>query len=171
MNSSYAVERRQKLHFTFRYRVRARLVSRVVNRYLESSSGLRVLDFGSADGLTLLELNRLLPFCSFFGVEISDELLGCVPKLPDNIRIVKGDAIAHVFPMDRQRMIGLVQDAGLQLLTYEQFMWAPLGILPYLRISVPPDLSLRLDRMVNALRLLDWSFVNQCIVARAPNGE
>lgn len=233
MDRSYAAGRRECEHLAFRYRVRARLVSRAVERHLGRTHGLAVLDFGSADGLTLLELHRLLPSSSFWGVEISDELLACVPKLPDAVRIVKGDVTdlpktvkaraydvvcalallehvpdpqaavfeasavlrpggifvatapqpfwdhvstklglldgtAHLCSMSKKRMIGVVEDAGLRLLSYQPFMWAPVGVLPYLRIRVPPGLSLWLDRGVQALRLLNWGFVNQCVVARKP---
>jgi SAM-dependent methyltransferase len=233
MDRSYAEGRQEKLHLVFRYKVRARVVADAVRRCLGRSDGVRVLDFGAAEGATLLELNRLMPGSRFDGIEYSAELLSCAPSLPGNIRLLQGDvtklpeqvddgaydavsALAllehlpdpaaamseacralrpggvfvatcpnpvwdsvstrlgllqgecHETPFNRQRLIEVVRKAGLQVSYFEVFMWAPVGFLPYLKIPVPARLSLQVDRVVAASRLLNWSFVNQCVVARKP---
>lgn len=65
-------------------------------------------------------------------------------------------------------MVSLVEKAGLDLLEYRRFMWTPVAFLPYLRVPVPPGLALRIDRIVESLRILNWMFVNQAVVAVKP---
>lgn len=72
----------------------------------------------------------------------------------------------HEAELDRERLTRSVREAGLELLTYRRFMWAPVGMLPYLRIPVSPRLSIRLDAVVHRLPWLRFLFVNQCVVAR-----
>lgn len=74
----------------------------------------------------------------------------------------------HEVELDRTGLIGLATGAGLEVLAFERFMWAPVGLLPYLRVPVSPDTALRLDRLVSRLRLLDFGFVNQALIARRP---
>ena len=47
-------------------------------------------------------------------------------------------------------------------------MFAPVGFLPYLRIGVSPRVSCAIDSIVSGARLLNFMFVNQCIVLRKP---
>jgi SAM-dependent methyltransferase len=231
MDRSYARERTTRPHLIYRYRTRARVVVDAARRYLGSTRGLSVVDLGSAEGRTLMEMDRQLDDSTFVGVECSPELLASVPDLPQNVQVIEGDAcnlpgsirdrthdivsalavlehledpagaaaaardvlrpgglfvatcpmplwdsIAgrlnlvadeyHVHTMDRRAMTDLVRDAGLELLSYYRFMWAPVGFLPYLRLRVPPAVGLGVDRVVRKVRVLDWGFVNQCIVAR-----
>lgn len=89
--SSYAKERLQKPEFIFRYRARARILHHAMLSYFGKATPLRLLDLGSADGLTLLELNSLASHCSMVGVEFSEDLIRQAPPLPANIKIMKGD--------------------------------------------------------------------------------
>ena len=75
---------------------------------------------------------------------------------------------SHVTEIDRKRMIYVVHKAQMEVLTYERFMLAPIGVLPYLKIPVSPSFSLIVDRIARGVRIFDWLFVNQCIVARRP---
>ncbi|MDP6631857.1 MAG: methyltransferase domain-containing protein [Kiritimatiellia bacterium] len=235
MDSAYAEGRKRKPHLIFRYRVRATVVAQAAGRYLENASHMRVLDFGSADGLTLLELDRLLPNSRFLGIEYSNELLSCVPELPDNIEIRQGDITAlpadvedagydlisalavlehlpdplgamaaavkklrpggifvatcpnpfwddlstrlgllrgecHESHIGRAEMTTLAEKSGLEVVTFEPFMWAPVGFLPYIAVPVSPRFALSIDRSVRSLRILNWGFVNQCLIARRPKG-
>lgn len=54
----------------------------------------------------------------------------------------------------------------LELIEYSPFMFAPVGLLPYIGIQPSPSNSLKIDRVFHSVRLLDWGFVNQIIVAR-----
>ena len=231
LDKTYAEDRQKKPQLVFRYKVRARIVANAAKRYLATSKPLYVLDFGSAEGLTLLELSSLLPFGTYIGVEYSGELLKCIPELLPNIRIIKGDvtdlpegikgesydivsALAllehlshplkavqeaasvlrpggifiatcpnpfwdtvsahlgllqgehHETEMNRERMIYVVEKAGMEVLAYELFMWAPIGVLPYMKLPIPPLFSLTLDRIIRSVKIFDWLFVNQCIIAR-----
>lgn len=92
MNPTYASDRRRKLHLRFRYRTRALLAFRAFERCGLSMSDPKVLDFGAADGLTLLELRRLFGGRGhFLGIEYSRELLDDAPPLPDNVALRQGD--------------------------------------------------------------------------------
>jgi hypothetical protein len=66
----------------------------------------------------------------------------------------------------RRDLVAFTRQAGLELLEYRRFMLAPLGFLPYLRVRLSPASSVALDDAVRRLRLLDWLFVNQLLVAR-----
>lgn len=235
MSRDYAKKRREKLDFVFRYKVRARIVANAARKYLEMPAPLRILDLGSADGLTLIELHSLLPSATYFGVEYSDELLQFVPDFFSNIQIIKGAvehlpesikkhsydivsalAILEYLPdpleaviqaasvlrpggifvatcphpwwdnltvplrssdkdkedyikiLNKELMVYLVEKAGMELLVYERFMFAPICFLPYLKIPVSPSLSLICDKIIRSLKVFDSLFVNQCIIARKP---
>ena len=53
----------------------------------------------------------------------------------------------------------------LSLRHFKKFMWAPIGILPYLGISPNPRKSLRLEMGVERLKVGNFLFVNQLAVA------
>ena len=54
----------------------------------------------------------------------------------------------------------------LELIEFKPFMFAPVGILPYLGIQPSPKFSLRMDHAIQKLWLFNWLFVNQIAVAR-----
>src|SRR3972149_2002436 len=91
LDKKYAIERLQKPELKFRYKVRAAFVKNAVKKYLKKTYGLHVLDFGAAEGLTMLEMDRLLPESAFTGIEYSEELINQAPSLPENIKLVRGD--------------------------------------------------------------------------------
>jgi SAM-dependent methyltransferase len=231
LGASYAATRRRPNEAQFRYRVRARLTASVLAEGL-GRGPLRVVDFGTADGLGLVELARLLPG-SYCGIEASAELIAAAPPLPAGVTILRGDvtrvpaeleggsmdavtALAllehlpdplaamseacrllrpgglfvatcpqghwdrlatrlgllsgdqHEQRLGRRELQRLAAAAGLEVVAFRRFMWAPVGTLPYLRIRVSPALALGIDRWVGRLRLFGWSFVNQLLVARRP---
>ncbi len=90
MGEDYAFEREKVTHLIFRLRVRALTVAEVIRRYLKAEH-IGLLDFGSAEGQTLIELRSLMGKGEYVGVEASEELLSCVPPLPDGVRILQGD--------------------------------------------------------------------------------
>ena len=75
----------------------------------------------------------------------------------------------HEHELDRPRLEGLARAAGLEVVGFRLFMWAPVGALPYLRVPVPARFALAVDRAVGRLRVLDGLFVNQLLVARRPS--
>ena len=84
--------------------------------------------------------------------------------LATRFRLLEGGQ--HEADLDRKSLCRLVVEAGLDLLMYRRFMWAPVAVLPYLHVPVSPGLSLKLDAKIRRLRVFEWLFVNQCVVAR-----
>lgn len=74
----------------------------------------------------------------------------------------------HEDRLNKTRLVSIIKEAGFKPIEYQRFMWAPIGFLPYMRLPVSPKGSLSLDRYVTKLRVLDFLFVNQCIVGRKP---
>lgn len=91
LDKDYALGRKVKPGFIFNYKVRANIAAHYARKYISKSTLLNVLDFGSAEGLTLLEFNLRMPEAIFTGVEYSGELLQCAPELPPNISLIWGD--------------------------------------------------------------------------------
>ncbi len=231
LDTHYAVERKRKPALVFRYKTRARFVADRALQYLGRQTGLEILDFGAADGLTMQEMDRLMPGNTITGVEFSAELLAQAAPMPENLTLAAGDvtclppelkskqydlvsALAllehlprpidavleaaavlkpggrviasspnpfwdhvstklgllrdeqHETEMTRQTMIRLVEEAGLELVRFERFMWSPVSFLPYLHIPVSPSLSLAVDSVVQRLRVFNRLYVNQAVIAR-----
>jgi len=221
LNKTYAYNRVNKPELIFRHKVRARVAAGAVRRYLRRYENLKILDFGSAEGLALTELNKLLPNNQIDGVEYSGELINCAPMLPDNIKIVQGDvsnlhpafkkqnydvvcALAllehlpgpvkavreaasclkagglfiatcpspfwedvsiklgflddeqHATKMTKNKLIGVVERGGLEVLNCQRFMWAPVSFLPYLKLNISPSNSLTIDNKIRKLGILNW---------------
>jgi SAM-dependent methyltransferase len=74
----------------------------------------------------------------------------------------------HEQELDEAALRRLTAMAGFTRVEFRRFMWAPVGVLPYLKLPVDPARSLKIDRLVSKLRVLDFGFVNQCIVAQKP---
>lgn len=72
----------------------------------------------------------------------------------------------HETEMTKEKMISLVKEVGLEVLNFERFMWAPISLLPYLKINISPKNSLSLDKLIYSLRIFNCLFVNQIIVAK-----
>lgn len=231
LGADYADGRETQKELVFRYKTRACMVATVIRERARDTTGLNILDYGSAEGLGLLELDRLLPGNSILGIEYSEALINKAPKLPDNIKLLKGDvtrldeevrkrkydvvvALAllehlrspidclreaknvmnagglliatspnpfwdnlstrfgllrggqHETDMSKRILLEIATEAGFDMACYERFMWAPVSILPYLGIRVSPRMSLRVDRFVSKLHVLNFLFVNQLMVLR-----
>lgn len=90
MGSDYAVGRGRATHLIFRLKVRALAAAEVIRKYLEVQH-IRLLDLGSAEGRTLIELRRLLGKGEYIGLEASPALLSSAPALPEGVRSLQGD--------------------------------------------------------------------------------
>lgn len=77
----------------------------------------------------------------------------------------------HVTDMDKHALTALARNAGLEVVDFRRFMFAPLAFLPYLGLRLPADSALGIDRLLAALRIFDWAFVNQSLVARKPSPQ
>ena len=91
LDSEYAAERVKKPELIFRYKSRALVVSRAVKKFAPDLTRPDLVAFGCADGLTLLELDRLLSCRIGIGVEYAAELLARAPKMPEHLRLLQGD--------------------------------------------------------------------------------
>jgi SAM-dependent methyltransferase len=74
----------------------------------------------------------------------------------------------HEDHMTGDKMRRIAESAGFRDAHFEPFMWAPVGFLPYLRVSPDPEQALRVDGLVRRLPLMRSTFVNQGLVARKP---
>lgn len=92
LTKEYAVGRQKKLYMKYRYLVRAQVAARAIQEYLAKADSPRILDLGSADGLTLLELCSALSFKgNYVGIEYSKELLCYLRDFPKEVEMVQGD--------------------------------------------------------------------------------
>ncbi len=74
----------------------------------------------------------------------------------------------HEVHMTGAKMQRLAVAAGFERVELFPFMWAPIGALPYVGISVPAERALRWDGWIRRLRVLSAGFVNQGLVAQKP---
>lgn len=93
MGASYSKARRTQVHIMYRYKTRARVVADILRKYMKTAHALRLLDFGTADGLTLEEIASLVPLELSVGVEYSQDLVRNSPQLLRNIRIEEADVL------------------------------------------------------------------------------
>ncbi len=231
MDETYARDREKNPAVSYRFRTRALTAVQAIQRHLKSRAPLKILDLGSADGRTLLEMARLLPAGTMImGVEYSPKLVALSRQISPETPIVRGNITAlpasvkdrafdvvtalavlehlakpvaafkeaagvlkpggilvatcpqpywdvlatrfalledhHESGLSRRLMQMFAEQAGLEVLEYQQFMFAPIGFLPYLRMGTSPELSCRLDGSIRRLRVLSWLFINQLLIAR-----
>jgi SAM-dependent methyltransferase len=231
LDTRYSAERYKKPELIFRYKTRARVVARAAKELLKSSGPYNVLDLGAAEGLTLLELSKLIPIQKGLGIELATDLFEFAPPFPDNLSLIEGDVTdlpasakestydiisslallehvpdplkvvkeacsvlnpgglfiatcpnpmwdtisttlgllrddQHMSDMGKEQLMNVVTDAGLELVEFKPFMWAPIGFLPYLKVPVGPDFSLDCDDIVRKLKIFNLLFVNQCVIGR-----
>jgi len=91
LDQKYAIERLNKPELIFRYKTRAQLVCNTIEKHLGKKSGLQILDFGAAEGLTIKEMDNILPGNTILGLEYTDDLIKKAPELPDNVKLIQGD--------------------------------------------------------------------------------
>ena len=91
MKQSYSVDRKQKKHLIYRYKTRAHEAFKVFLKYSHRKKRPNILDFGSADGIALIETHNLLDANLSLGVEYSEDLINSAGKLPPSCSIIQGD--------------------------------------------------------------------------------
>ena len=73
----------------------------------------------------------------------------------------------HECDMHAEKFKGFITETPtLELIEFSPFMFAPIGILPYLGLQPSPSTSLRIDRLIHRMWLFNCLFVNQIAVAR-----
>lgn len=100
LNKSFALNRKYKKELIFRYKTRAKLVTTIIKNKFDNFKNFNLLDLGSAEGLTLLEINQDLPNGEYLGIEYNYELIESHPLFPSNIQIIQGD-ITKLENMDK----------------------------------------------------------------------
>ena len=93
MGAEYAEGRTRSPHLKHRLRVRAQVAVNAARARHPGRRSWRVLELGAAEGLTLLQARQLLGGQGQFdGIELSPSLLAAAPELPNNARLIPGDA-------------------------------------------------------------------------------
>jgi SAM-dependent methyltransferase len=72
----------------------------------------------------------------------------------------------HAFDFNRDAFFSLAAKSGFEALEYRRFMCAPVGFAPYLKIPMSPRFSHLCDRIISAIFIFNWTFVNQIFVAQ-----
>ncbi len=72
----------------------------------------------------------------------------------------------HESEVNLKGMVSMCESAGFSRVQGEPFMWVLTGFLPYIGLSLPPKLSLGVDRLVRKIRPFHFSFVNQGVMAQ-----
>jgi ubiquinone/menaquinone biosynthesis C-methylase UbiE len=72
----------------------------------------------------------------------------------------------HVERINLPRLRGLIESTGFEVVEARRFMWAPIAVLPYLRIPVRPRLALTIDNVISHMPLVRELCVNAYVVAR-----
>jgi SAM-dependent methyltransferase len=103
LDTAYALERRGKKHLRFRLQTRALLVYRCYLQFGDGNPAPAIVDFGAAEGLTLLELSRLFGYRGdYVGVEHSKRLIELSPPFPNNVKLLHGDITALPREIDEE---------------------------------------------------------------------
>src|SRR3989339_962712 len=92
LDNNYAKERESKSELIFRYKVRAQILANAIQKYLEKTENLNILELGAAEGKTILFLNEILPNNKITGLEYSSDLIRQAKNLPQNLNLIQGDA-------------------------------------------------------------------------------
>lgn len=72
----------------------------------------------------------------------------------------------HKIDIDKKTFLRLCGKAGLRPIKFFYFMWSPIAFLPYLGIQVSEKVAWKIDKTISKLRIFNWMFVNQCLVAK-----
>lgn len=73
----------------------------------------------------------------------------------------------HECDMYPQKFRDFIQNqTNLKMMEYRRFMFSPTGILPYLGIQPSVNSAMAIDRFIHRLKIFDWLFVNQLVVAK-----
>jgi len=87
-------------------------------------------------------------------------------RVAGRLGLVRGDH--HVQQLDLASLSNLVADAAFEIIEARRFMWAPLAVLPYLRLPVNVKTAAAIDALVRRVPLLNKLCVNAYVVARKP---
>ncbi len=231
LDTKYTKERKKRMEFIFRFKTRTGLLENAIKKYLGKFENLNILDLGSAEGLTLVELDKSLPKNDIIGIEYNQDLISRAPTLPANIKLIQGDVCrlesefednffdvvsalallehlsrpedcmkevsrilrpggifiatspspfwdslssklgllkedSHEIKISKKVIKKLAKQAGLEMIEFKRFMWAPISILPYFNIKVSPSVSLIIDNLISKIFIFNWLFVNQAFILK-----
>lgn len=127
-------------------------------------SALAILEHLGNIELAIKEIKRVL---KPGGILIATSPIDFWDKLSDKLgpkNHFGGDH--HVFEVNKKSFTNLMAKEKLDFIYFHKFMWAPVGFLPYLKVSISPSLAWFLDRFFWKIKIFNFLFVNQCFVAR-----
>jgi len=122
---------------------------------------LAVLEHLSQPEKALAEANRVLKPGGLFIATCPDPRWD---KISTRLGLLKDGK--HSTDFNKELFYSLAQKENMEVLEYKKFMWSPIAFLPYLGINISPDTSLKIDYFLQKLKIFNFLFVNQCIVAR-----
>jgi len=68
----------------------------------------------------------------------------------------------------KRELIRMIEEAGMKVISFRRFMCLPFTALPYFKLAMPLGLVLSIEKAVGRIKIFDWLFVNQIIVAEKP---
>src|SRR3990167_102423 len=91
LDRTYAEQRLKKKYLKFRYQERSLVSTFVIKKYISKTADFTLVDFGAAEGRTLMEISRILGEGSYIGIEYDLSLIKSAPQLPSNVKLLQGD--------------------------------------------------------------------------------
>ncbi len=124
-------------------------------------SMLAVLEHLSDPSTALCEAHRMLRAGGLLIATCPDPFWDRVAE-----RCRLASAAHHVTRIDLPRLRELVESVGLVVLEAHRFMWAPIALLPYVKVPVSPRAALTTDAFVDKVPVLRRLCVNAYVIAR-----
>ncbi|MHB8132424.1 MAG: class I SAM-dependent methyltransferase [Mobilitalea sp.] len=149
------------------------MAATIIKKYVNSAP-IRLLDFGCADGRTLLELYNQFKDGEYVGIDVSEELIAEAPQLPHNITLITADATnlpetaaenfydvvtALAFIEHLQNPITALKEArrvlrkgGLLVATCPDPMWDKISSLVRLQDNTDHVTDMNLNKMIDMMQ-------------------
>jgi SAM-dependent methyltransferase len=90
-----------------------------------------------------------------------DEIAGALRMVADE---------HHEQHMDGEMLKEAFRHTGFEAVVFRPFMWAPVGLFPYFHVEVGLPRAHRIDELVRRVPMSRFTFVNQLVFGRKPQG-